>query len=263
MTLVPIPGVPSWIGDLGHLDGLDEAALATDATGQVIFANLAARRLYRYLGEDFTKVGLARSLLPEGEHEQFTEIERQVAGGQHWTGRLDVRRADGSVRAADVSCSPLRRDGEIMGLVCVVDDAVGNLGQEREARRLEDRLTRLARVAAELGTAEDVPTVTKIVVSQAADAVGATVASLSLAVDDDTLALVGLRGGPEGARERWATYSRHEPHAGRRRGQDRSAAGAHRARRRSRPGIRTWSWPATASGRSSGCRCACSGTPSG
>jgi PAS domain S-box-containing protein len=189
---------------------LAQAAFATDTDGQIIFANTAARRRYRFLGEDRTRVRLANGLLPEGEHQVFAEIERQALGGTQWTGRLQVRRVDGSVRAADVSCSPLLRDGAIEGLVCVVDDAVSERGQAHEARRLEDRLTRLARVAAELGTAEDVETVTKIVISQAADAVGATVASLSQLVDADTLELVGLRGGLEGASERWATYSVHD-----------------------------------------------------
>jgi GAF domain-containing protein len=100
--------------------------------------------------------------------------------------------------------------GVIEGLICVVDDAVSDGGAGREARRLEDRLTRLARVATDLGTAEDVETVTKIVISQAADAVGATVASLSRLIDDDTLELVGLRGGLEGASNRWATFSLHD-----------------------------------------------------
>ena len=95
---MPIPGVPSWIGDLDHLNGLGEAALATEASGQIIFANLTARRLYRFLGEDLTRVTLASSLLPETEHDAFAEIMRQALGGTRWTGRLDVRRVDGSLR---------------------------------------------------------------------------------------------------------------------------------------------------------------------
>ncbi|MFC4786932.1 SpoIIE family protein phosphatase [Nocardioides sp. MAHUQ-72] len=204
---MPIPGVPPWIGDLDHLDGLDEAALATDTTGQIIFANSTARRRHRFVGDDLARVDLAESLLAPHEREAFTEVERQALGGRHWAGRLDVVRVDGSVRGAELSCSPLRRDGAVVGMVCVVDELVSEHGQDREVRRLGDRLTRLARVAAELGTAEDVETVTKVVVSQAADAVGATVASLSLVVGENTLALVGLRGGPEGASQRWATYS--------------------------------------------------------
>lgn len=207
---MPIPGVPSWIGDVGHLNALAQAAFATDTDGQIIFANTAARQRYRFLGDDLSRVTLAEGLLPDGEQQVFAEIERQALSGTHWTGRLQVRRVDGSVRAADVACSPLLHEGAIQGIVCVVDDAVSQRGQAREARRLEDRLTRLARVATDLGTAEDVETVTKIVISQAADAVGATVASFCKLVDAETLELVGLRGGPEGASQRWATFSVHE-----------------------------------------------------
>ena len=92
-----------------------------------------------------------------------------------------------------------------------MDDTASTNSPGREARRLEDRLTRLARVAADLGRAEDVQTVTDIVISQAADAVGATVASLSMVLDDDTIGLVGLRGGKDGAPDRWSTFSRHLP----------------------------------------------------
>jgi PAS domain S-box-containing protein len=207
---VPIPGVPSWVGDLDHLNGLDEAALATDTAGQIIFANATARRLYRFLGEDLARLSLASGLLPDDEHDGFREIERQALGGVHWNGRLDVRRVDGSVRAAEVSCSPLRRDGGVVGVVCVIDDTDLDRGPGREVRRLGDRLTRLARVGADLGTADDIETVTKVVITQVADAAGATVASISLVRDESTLALVGLRGGPEGAAQRWATYSIHD-----------------------------------------------------
>jgi PAS domain S-box-containing protein len=208
---VPIPGVPSWISDLDHLNALSQAALATDQAGQIIFANARARALYRFLDDDLSRVTLAAGLLPDDEVDVLDEITRQVLSGLHWAGLLDVRRIDGSVRPADVSCSPLRHDDAIVGMVCLVDDEFDQRRQDREARRLDDRLTRLARVAAELGSAEDVEAVSRVIISQAADAVGATVASLSVVVDDDTLALVGLRGGLDGAPRRWATYSRHEP----------------------------------------------------
>ena len=41
---------------------------------------------------------------------------------------------------------------------------------------------------------------------QAADAVGATVSSVSVLVDDNTLGLVAMRGGRSGAAQRWATF---------------------------------------------------------
>ncbi len=208
---MPIPDVPPWVGDLDHLNVLDEAALATDTAGRIIFANATARRLYTFLGEDLSSVGLAQGLLPEEGRDGFAEIVDQALTGVAWSGRLEVRRVDGTVHPADVACAPLRRDGGVVGVVCVVDDSVSDRGQRREARRLGDRVTRLARIATELGTADDVETVTKVVISQAADAAGATVASLSLVVGEDRLALAGLRGGTEGAARRWVSYPMHDP----------------------------------------------------
>ena len=57
--------------------------------------------------------------------------------------------------------------------------------------------------------------VTKIVVEHMADAAGATVASLSLLVDDDTLALVGIRGGRRGRGEALGDVLRARADAGR------------------------------------------------
>ena len=93
-----------------------------------------------------------------------------------------------------------------MGHLCVVDDTGTERGAVREARRLGDRLTRLARVTTELVMADSVEAVTKIVVSQGADAAGATLASLALREGEDRLRLVGLRGGREGDERRWATF---------------------------------------------------------
>lgn len=74
-------------------------------------------------------------------------------------------------------------------------------------RHMDDRLTRLARVTAELATAHSLEAVTKIVTSHAADAVGAAIASLTLLEDDDQVRLLGRRGGREGDAQRWATFS--------------------------------------------------------
>ena len=68
------------------------------------------------------------------------------------------------------------------------------------------RLTRLARIAADLMMADNLDAVTKIVVTHAGDAAGASVTSLSLLVDEDTLALVGINGASSGVASKWATY---------------------------------------------------------
>jgi serine phosphatase RsbU (regulator of sigma subunit) len=75
-----------------------------------------------------------------------------------------------------------------------------------EARRLSDRLTRLARVTTELARADSVETVTKIVITHSADAVGATIASLSVLEPGDVVHMVGLRGGDADEAAQWERY---------------------------------------------------------
>ena len=72
--------------------------------------------------------------------------------------------------------------------------------------QLDDRLTGLARVTAELIRAASAEDVTRIVVDHGAEAVGATIASLSLKVGDDVVRLMGLRGGLDGDAEAFETY---------------------------------------------------------
>ena len=71
---------------------------------------------------------------------------------------------------------------------------------------LATRLTRLGAITADLLFASKIEEVTEHVTEHITDAAGATVGSLSLLVDDETLALVGIRGGREGVASRWATY---------------------------------------------------------
>ena len=80
-----------------------------------------------------------------------------------------------------------------------------------EARRLSDRLTRLARVTTELARADSVETVTKIVITHSADAVGATIASLSVLEPGDVVHLVGLRGGEAQEAAAWERYPLDTP----------------------------------------------------
>ena len=115
--------------------------------------------------------------------------------------------ADGARRTAEVKCRPLWQDQVVVGLICVVDDSGSDPDTLRGARRLGDSLTRLARVTAELVMADTVEAVTKIVTAHTADAMGATIASLTLREGEDMLRLVGLRGGREGDAQQWARYS--------------------------------------------------------
>lgn len=198
--------VPDWDPDAHHLDGLTAAAVATDLNGRIVYCNDAAERLYGHACEQIFGVDAVTLLFPEDFHGAVREIAGQVLAGGRWSEELTAITAGGAPRAVNMSVSPVHSGGEPAGLLFLGEDPSAGVG-DRTARRTSERLARLARVTSELVMADDMDTVTKIVISHAADAAGATVASLCRLVDENTLALVGLRGGREGAASRWATFS--------------------------------------------------------
>jgi PAS domain S-box-containing protein len=203
--------VPEWPGpgqiDLGFLDAFGDAALGVDARGLLVFVNRAAQRLIGVPIGELLGRPLEVALFDEANRDAFREVSMRVAEGNSWRGRLEVVRPDGTSEVAELSCSPFRHGGRIVGMVCVVSELGGTRSRVQTARRLADRLTGLAAVAAELSLAEDLETVTEVVTLEAAQAVGATVGSLSLLVDSESLVLAGLHGGLAGAASRWRRYS--------------------------------------------------------
>ncbi len=197
-------------GELGHFDAFEEAVLIADGDGRITFVNASAERLLGVGAGSLRGRAMAQAVFSGDDQDPFREAAGQVLRGTRWSGELDVVSGDGSTARTDVSCAPIHQDGTPAGLVCVLNELGGGRSRVHVARRLADRITGLARVAAELAVAEDLDTVTKVVIAEAADAVGATVGSLSLLVDPDTLALAGLRGGLEGAAARWTRYSIHD-----------------------------------------------------
>lgn len=203
MTAAPLA---CWPAEPGLLDAFDAAALVVDAAGRIALANQAAERLYGGAAEALVGEPLATRLFSVSEQEALGAVIDRVLDGRSWSGPLEVRHADGSRHRADVRCSPLWREQRVVGLICVAVDSFVEPGTLREARRLGLRLTRLARVTTDLIMADTVDAVTKIVISQVADAVGATVAAMTMREGADRLRLTGLRGGRDGDEQHWSSY---------------------------------------------------------
>jgi PAS domain S-box-containing protein len=200
-------GVPAhWLPEHARLEELDAAALAVDASGEVRSSNTAADRAYA--GSDAVMSGRRlASIFGEGDRAALAGVVRQVLDGEPWQGRVELVRADGTAHDAEVSCTPLHDDHGVRGLLCLVVDSSAEGRRLRDARLLGERLARIARVTGELGRAESVEDVTRIVTAHFADAVGASIAGLLVREDEQYYRLLGLRGGRAGDREHWARVS--------------------------------------------------------
>ena len=194
-----------WLPEPELLDSLDTAALAIGTDGLIRHANLVATTAYA--GPGNTLVGRPLTgLFAEGDREALEAVLAQVLSGDAWQGRVELPRGDGSTHDAEVSCTPLRDLDGVKGVLCVIIDFSPEGQRLRDARLLGSRLAMLARVTGELVRAEDLDTLSRIITSHSADAVGATIASLLLREGEDRLRLIALRGGEEGEAEQWASF---------------------------------------------------------
>ena len=191
----------TWRTDASHLDGLNTAAVVTDALGRIAYLNAAADALLERPRDQLVGGDFVALLLPESHAGAGHEIFAQAFAGVSWSGQLPSSDQRGTERVLDVSASPLRRDGQPVGVLFVLEDASGQSPARGRAQRVAARLTRLARVTAELVYADDLETVSRIVISA-----GATIASLIRKVDDDTLALIGIRGASQEIATKYATF---------------------------------------------------------
>jgi GAF domain-containing protein len=190
------------------LDALPQVAFTLDRDGRVRRANPAAVAFLGRPRADVVGVPLGELLLTPAERGSLEDVLSIVLAGGRWGGEMTLSPQPGNRQQAALLVRPVRdasgeEAGTVVGALVLLTEPNG----ERPAEHLTVRLNRLARVAAELVLADDLEAVTRIVVEHMADAAGATVSSLSLLVDPDTLALVGVRGGREGIESRWATYS--------------------------------------------------------
>ncbi len=193
------PSPMAWSG--AWLEALVSPALALDPDGHVLDLNGSARRLLQAavpggeLGSQSFEAALAPASRPV-----FGRVLARAAEGERWGGSLRLRRGSGEhlVRAR---VSPVRADGVFVGTLLTLDNST-----DADPSHLVERMTRLARAGAELQSTDDLERLTEIIVTQLADAAGATSASVSLRVDDDRLAMVGLRGGSSETSHRWAAF---------------------------------------------------------
>lgn len=185
------------------LHAMDVPALVTDCHGRVLAGNDGASRLASGLaGAD-----VVPAVFADADQAVATAALARVAAGQRWEGVLKVRSGRGPTQRT-VLWSPLPGEERPWGTLLRI--AVGSpqvwTGDDEDGSRTH-HLARLARVTSELLFVDSIEGVTQVVIGHLADEASATVASLLVLDDvDDTLQLLGLRGGREGAAERWARF---------------------------------------------------------
>src|ERR1044071_2570602 len=136
------------------LNTIEQAVIATDMAGVVIFWNQFAERLYGW-SMDEAMGRQAKELLRHTDmQERAEEIWDDMRAGKGWAGEFTVKRRDGTPLQVWVSNSPIYDTrGNMIGVLGISHDITERKQGEEALRKSEERL-RLAQQAARVGTWE-------------------------------------------------------------------------------------------------------------
>ncbi len=115
------------------LDACSEMVLITDAEGRITYANPALCRHSGYPREELE--GMTPVLLdsPEADQDLIAAMNRELAAGRSWSGRLRQRRRNGSDYWAELNVTPITGpDGKIGGYVQIQRDVSEQIQREKE-----------------------------------------------------------------------------------------------------------------------------------
>lgn len=197
---------PPWLPDPRLLDGLDHGAVVVDRDFRVVYANGSSLVELGFRREALVGSDLLATLLTPSDQAAIRSVLSRVLENDRWSGDLPVLHADGTVHNKPTTILPMWSDGAVWGLMLMLPGLSRTAATELAARRVADQLTRLAKVTNELMLAETVNDVTKVVTEHASFASGASRASLTVLLDDETVSLLGFHGGDPQMALDYATF---------------------------------------------------------
>jgi len=165
------------------LDTVEQAVIASDLEGVVIYWNQFAQKIYGWSAEEAVDRKIMDLTKPETSPSQVREIMSRVREGRGWSGEVVVTRKDGTAFPASVTNSPVFNDrGAVIGMVGISQNISERKraeqalveANERAIREYERLLDRIAELAESLGTARDLLTIYRALYSFAVVSVPCT-----------------------------------------------------------------------------------------
>jgi PAS domain S-box-containing protein len=120
------------------LDAVEQAVIATNPRGEIVFWNRCAERLYGWRADEVLGRDVVEVVPSEMSREQAAELMERLRAGDRWEGEFAVRRRDGSRFHAWVADVPvLDDDGRVMGIVGVSSDLTSHVEAKEALGRAE------------------------------------------------------------------------------------------------------------------------------
>jgi PAS domain S-box-containing protein len=119
------------------LDAVEQAVIATDLDGTVIYWNSFAEKLFGWPAAEALNANIMDITPAASLRDQAAEIFSSLKQGQSWSGEFVVKRRDGTEFPALVTDSPIFDDeGELIGMVGVSVDNTSRRRTEEERDKL-------------------------------------------------------------------------------------------------------------------------------
>jgi PAS domain S-box-containing protein len=119
------------------LDAVEQAVIATDLEGTIIYWNSFAEGLFGWSASEALNASIMDITPAASLRDQAAEIFSSLQQGQSWSGEFVVKRRDGTEFPAFVTDSPIFNDeGELIGMVGVSVDNTSRRRTEEERDKL-------------------------------------------------------------------------------------------------------------------------------
>jgi PAS domain S-box-containing protein len=123
------------------LDVVEQAVIATDLEGTILYWNHFAEELYGWQAAEVTGKNIVEVIAVEPLHPEVAEGMARLSRGESWAGEFLVRRRDGSSFPVTVTSSPIFDEkGQLIGRIGLSLDISERKRVEAEQARLFDEL---------------------------------------------------------------------------------------------------------------------------
>ena len=135
------------------LDVVEQAVIATDFDGHVVYWNQFAEKLYGWKAEEVIGQDIVKVVGTDVSREQAVMIMSQLRAGESWSGEFLAKHRDGTTIPVRVHDSPVYDDnGKQIGMVGSSEDISRRIRADREKARLtlaiEEQRLRLDNIVA-------------------------------------------------------------------------------------------------------------------